>query len=656
MIEQAFVSGRVGAAFIVENGILLRVDVDEDGEPRPCPEGDAAAFAAAGAEFEQLPQDQLNLDTVRQRLQATALAYEALTLTISGMDVLLPRDIRRDAIEAATSLVADPERGRFVRNRLLGCPLAEEGDPQGGAALAAETGSSALADLYGRLNYVARSIKEVHKAWALIRNQHDESHDALDRAYSFLVEAGAFGALAEALADSDLPALHDAVLSYGTRPEIQSAVPRSVHLLRNLTRSLEPSIRIEQPAEPPVKPQADSDGAISLGDPILDLIATLVGKRENEELLRFAADEAKERVDKQIDAIANQLREGRLTRAHRYLLDLVHFQAQYSRKEHLVKTFCALATQAVQSHLLEFAAQLLGYAAALGIEDPFIVTCDAELLRKRGDLAAALAAYDAVIERFPDDVVARAGRAEVLKEQGDLAAALAAYDAVIERFPDNVVARNGRAEVLKEQGDLAAALAAYDAVIERFPHDSIARSARAGVLLLMGRVNEARAGLLRGAPQRLQDWIDYHILGMADLREGRIGEATERFAYGHAHAPAAQHRSYFASALAVARLRAREFRKAREVLSSTQVVPSAREREKFHVLLLHAQAGVGDVADAAHTLQQVADVRHPKLVSLRDYVARRFGLFAPTTPFPAAERTKLDVAIDRIEFELALAA
>ncbi len=71
---------------------------------------------------------------------------------------------------------------------------------------------------------------------------------------------------------------------------------------------------------------------------------------------------------------------------------------------------------------------------------------------------------------------------------------------------------------------------------------------------------------------------------------------------------------------------------------------------------MHAEAGAGDVAEAVNTLQQVADVRHPKLVSLRDYVARRFGLPAPTTPLPPAERTKLDLAIDRIEFELALAA
>ena len=689
MIDRAFISGRAGVAYLVEDSILLRIDLHEDGEPRPSREGEAAALAAMGAEFEEVPPHGLRVDGLRQQLRLRALAYQALTFAIGGMDSLLAQDIRREAIEAAEELLADPERGQFVRNRLLGCPVAEDGDPEGAAALAAESGSLAIHDLYRRISDLAKAIPEVHRAWGRLGRGATES-GVLDTALAPLVDCGAFAAFATAVAKNDRGALHDAVISYGTNSFVQSAVPRSVHLLWDLERNLESLIGIELPAEAFSRPCQEPELGASLGDPILDLIASLTDTTQEGPQTRPAADETKERVDKQIEAITDQLRQGHLAHARRYLLDLVRFQIQHSRRKHLVKTFCALAAQAIASHALEFAAQLLAYAAAVGVEDPVIGSTDAELLRKkgqaeaalaaydavierfpdsvvaragraevlkeRGDLEAALAAYDAVIERFPDNVVARAGRAEVLKERGDLEAALAAYDAVIERFPNDVVARNGRAEVLKERGDLGAALAAYDAVIERFPYNAIARNARASVLILLGRLDEARASLPNRSPRTIQDWIAYHVLGMAELGQGLTTQAMSRFEYGLTSAPSTRQRAYFANALAVARLRDRHFREAREALLSPQRVPTARERAKSRILLMHAQAGVGDVADAAAMLQESADVRYPKVVLLRSQIARRFGLLRPAAALTSNERALLDSAIDQTEFELALAA
>jgi tetratricopeptide (TPR) repeat protein len=757
VIDRAFISGRAGVAYLVEDSILLRIDLHEDGEPRPSREGEAAALAAMGAEFEGVPPRELSLDGLRQQLQLRALAYQALTFAIGGMDSLLARDIRREAIEAAEELLADPERAQFVRNRLLGCPVAEDGDPEGAAALAAESGSLAIHDLYRRISDLAKAIPEVRRAWGQLRRGATES-EALDMALAPLVDCGAFAAFATAVAENDHRALHDAVINYGTDPFIQSAVPRSVHLLWNLERNLESLIGIQWPAETSSGVCEEPELGISLGDPILDLIASLTDATQNGPQARPGADEAKERVDKQIEAITDQLRQGHLARARRYLLDLVRFQIQHSRRQHLVMTFCALAAQAIASHALEFAAQLLAYAAAVGVEDPVIGNTHAELLRKKGQLEAALAAYDAVIERFPNDavagngraevlkergeleaalaaydaaierfpddavarngraevlkergeleaalaaydavierfpndvvacngraevlkergeleaalaaydavierfpnnVVARNGRAEVLKERGELEAALAAYDAVIERFPDNVVARAGRAEVLKERGELEAALAAYDAVIEEFPYDAIARNARASVLILLGRLDEARASLPSHSPRTVQDWIAYHVLGMAELGQGLTTQAISRFEYGLTSAPSTRQRAYFANALAVARLRDRHFREAREALLSPHRVPTARERAKSRILLMHAQAGVGDVAEAAVMLQESADVRYPKVVLLRSQVARRFGLLRPATALTANDRALLDSAIDQTEFELALAA
>nr|VFK27910.1 MAG: Tetratricopeptide repeat-containing protein [Candidatus Kentron sp. MB]VFK74461.1 MAG: Tetratricopeptide repeat-containing protein [Candidatus Kentron sp. MB] len=131
------------------------------------------------------------------------------------------------------------------------------------------------------------------------------------------------------------------------------------------------------------------------------------------------------------------------------------------------------------------------YAQALGVYSEAILRFPenavarngrAEVLKLQGKLDEALAAYEETIDRFPENVVARTGRAEVLKLQEKLEDALAAYEETIDRFPENVVARTGRAEVLKLQGRLDDALAAYEETIDRFPEDVVARNGREGVL------------------------------------------------------------------------------------------------------------------------------------------------------------------------------
>jgi tetratricopeptide (TPR) repeat protein len=112
----------------------------------------------------------------------------------------------------------------------------------------------------------------------------------------------------------------------------------------------------------------------------------------------------------------------------------------------------------------------------------------AEVLKEMGRLPLALDAYEETIGHFPDDVVAQTGRAEVLKKMGRLPLALDAYEETIGRFPGTVVARNGRAEVLKEMGRLPLALDAYEETIGRFPDDVFARTGRAEVLKEMGRL------------------------------------------------------------------------------------------------------------------------------------------------------------------------
>jgi len=67
-------------------------------------------------------------------------------------------------------------------------------------------------------------------------------------------------------------------------------------------------------------------------------------------------------------------------------------------------------------------------------------------------LDAALAAYGAAAQRWPNEVVAQLGLGNVHYRQGRLAEAEVAFRALLSREPDHAVARNNLAQVLLEQG------------------------------------------------------------------------------------------------------------------------------------------------------------------------------------------------------------
>jgi tetratricopeptide (TPR) repeat protein len=63
-----------------------------------------------------------------------------------------------------------------------------------------------------------------------------------------------------------------------------------------------------------------------------------------------------------------------------------------------------------------------------------------------------VAAYKAVLERWPDNPTARFGLAYALHDAGDLTAATSAYRELIEENPGHVVAYNNLADVLRRRG------------------------------------------------------------------------------------------------------------------------------------------------------------------------------------------------------------
>ncbi|MEK6303475.1 MAG: tetratricopeptide repeat protein [Acidobacteriota bacterium] len=204
-------------------------------------------------------------------------------------------------------------------------------------------------------------------------------------------------------------------------------------------------------------------------------------------------------------------------------------------------------------------------------QDVFAKTGRAEVLKARGRLEDAEAAFDEAIAAHPENVVAKNGRAEVLKAQGRLAEAETAFDEVIAAHPEHVVAKTGRAEVLKSQGRLWEALASYEVIAASYPNNPVSRNARSCILAALGRYAEALRDLPSANPGTEADWIGYHIRGMTLLRMGDVEAASQVFESGKEFCPWGSQKAFFITALALTRIRNREFGAASEMLDQVTV-------------------------------------------------------------------------------------
>jgi tetratricopeptide (TPR) repeat protein len=117
-------------------------------------------------------------------------------------------------------------------------------------------------------------------------------------------------------------------------------------------------------------------------------------------------------------------------------------------------------------------------------EERFTWTGSAETLRDMWKFEDALREYDQAIQRFPDELQFRCGRAAVLSDLGRLDEALEAYDAP--ELHDDLIALNGKASVFKELGRFQEALTVVSRTVEIYPTDPIARCIHADILRSKG--------------------------------------------------------------------------------------------------------------------------------------------------------------------------
>ena len=221
----------------------------------------------------------------------------------------------------------------------------------------------------------------------------------------------------------------------------------------------------------------------------------------------------------------------------------------------------------------------------------------AEVLKAMGRFDESLDAYERILRDHPEEVFAKTGRAEVLKAMGRFDESLDAYDTTLRDHPQEVVVKNGRAEVLKAMNRFEEALQAYQATRQEHPENAFAMTGMASVLLCMGRATEALELLPEQKLLDSHEWVGLHIRGMALLKLRQVPEAIAIFERGLHSSPFSQDKSYSQSALAIARVRMKEYQEAVNVLDQGIGLPQSRGL--FQALRVHAFSRLGNAKKAS---------------------------------------------------------
>ena len=699
-MQEVFILGQIGKAVYEHNDRYYVMGVPGRSGAVECRPGDVSLLFDSGAEVSVLYSEGIDSNALTETLDFSTQKYRGLSMMLSALDRELTPASRLLAVEAAEELLQDHLVWRFVRGRFLARPLPDSADIDGAIRFAESVGASTVGSLYREVKNSQAVTKILIETWKDVAPEFFNSIDEQAENEKLLIESGVFAEMGAALSSHDDLALNSIVIEYGTKPDLIASIPRAPQVLNAVRTGLMEKFSIVTKRIPPLK-EADSNrieteveilGAESnVSNSILNLIASFDKRRD---WRPSKAHEVGERIKNQLSAVGKLIRKGDLERANEFLYGLIEFHLHHSEKEHVAMSLCSLATIATNTRSFDLAKDLVGYAFALNVDDVFIWTTQAEMLKAKGlidealrvyedalglfsddvvmfngyaevlkdmgQLNSSLKVYEETMARFPDNVVARDGYAEALKDMGQLDSSLKVYEETVARFPDNVYARNGSAEVLKSMGLLDSSLKIYEDTWARFPNDAVVRTGYASLLLVMDEFDELNSVLSYLPEGKLisrDHWIDHHILAMAQLKQGYLDEAILRLEKGWQKARWTDVKSYYTNALGLARMRKKEFAKAIEVLTDNVVHLDVFQKQRRFAFIAHSKAELGQVTEAARFLAEIENTANPHLASLKDALTSRFNLSSPRLQISAnPDIPSLEKRIDHEEFFLAMAA
>lgn len=185
------------------------------------------------------------------------------------------------------------------------------------------------------------------------------------------------------------------------------------------------------------------------------------------------------------------------------------------------------AAMRVAERRLEEAAAALVTARAAKPEDPRAPYLEAELLRRRGEHAAAMPVYRRALVRAPRNVDAWAGLGDCCARAGDPAQALVCYRAALSLDPARADILNELGLVRLALGNRSAAAEAFERAVDLDPRHAEAWNNCGLVAAQSGRREAARRHFHRATHLRPDFYTALCNLGLACRDLGRAAEARE---------------------------------------------------------------------------------------------------------------------------------
>jgi tetratricopeptide (TPR) repeat protein len=570
---QALISGFIGQALLVEGGVFRSLRVDRSATPTPASPGDVRNFLARATDAYALEDTQ-----VEQVLEALEAAWEG-TAIFNLVQILTSPfeddDTRNLAAEELDDSLKDQAAVAFAERSLFSAPWPTEITRPANC-------SSRVAAFLDRLGNVQTAIKSVDRAFGLVDLQLMRLDQEVfrDRFFATSIREGIFRLLVLYMSgEASRAEVHFAI---DKSPSLKS-FKNSREILTGWLRGLGNPERSAQS----IRPRSSEQREVEEND-------TPSSYPRQSKRIGLDRQNEHERVMSSQTQIESLLKEGKVDWAIENTRALIEQQIRKSGNGFACKTLSSLAARAQELGMHKLQLEWAREALSLNPDDPFAANQVAHAMLKNGAINEALTAYDQVIEQFPENVVAKSGRAETLRSLGKYSEALTAYDQVIEQFPWDVFARAGRAETLRSLGKYSEALTAYDQVIEQFPENRVAKNGRAETLRSLGKYAEAltayeqvieqfpenavaRTGYVcvlvdqkeydralrqiesrlgpSPIPQTQDDWIDFHIRAMIYLKKGDLVAAEQDMRFGLKRCQLPKSKAYFASGLAIIQMK-----------------------------------------------------------------------------------------------------
>jgi len=152
-----------------------------------------------------------------------------------------------------------------------------------------------------------------------------------------------------------------------------------------------------------------------------------------------------------------------------------------------------------------------------------------EELLEKGDIAAAIAIFSAILQEDPRNVTAYVARGEANAKKGELDVAIANYTAAIQINPRHLKSHFNRAMSLAAKGRAEDAIADYGKVIEIDPGNSAAYINRGNLYFAKGEVGRAIEDYSAAIKYNPKSTIAFRNRGSANRHNGNFEQAMADF-------------------------------------------------------------------------------------------------------------------------------